>query len=85
LCRGCFVVQHWDGATWSQVPSPSPGPDSGLSGVAATSPLNAWAVGISDGSFIEHWDGTTWTRVASQFSSLYAVAVTSPANAWAVG
>jgi hypothetical protein len=32
------------GTGWKQVPSPSPG-QSALSGVAATSPANLWAVG----------------------------------------
>ena len=38
-----------------------------LSGVAATSPSNAWAVGSngSDKTLILHWNGTTWKQVPS--------------------
>ena len=39
------LILHWDGTAWTQVPSPNPNSDSYLSGVAATSPANAWAVG----------------------------------------
>ena len=39
------VILHWNGTTWKQVPSPSPGAFAGLSSVAATSASNAWAVG----------------------------------------
>jgi hypothetical protein len=38
------LIEHWDGSTWSQVPSPSAG---SLIGVAATSPNNAVAVGTN--------------------------------------
>ncbi len=43
------LVEHWNGTTWTQVPSPSPSPGPGrfndLDGVAANSASNAWAVG----------------------------------------
>jgi hypothetical protein len=40
------LILHWNGTTWAQVPSPSPGDSSNtLWGVAATSASNAWAVG----------------------------------------
>ena len=40
------LVVHWNGTAWKQVPSPAPA-DSSLSGVAATSASNAWAVGCT--------------------------------------
>src|SRR5262249_58537090 len=43
------LVEHWDGASWTVVPSPSPGTDlNGLIGAAAVSASNIWAVGVSD-------------------------------------
>ena len=43
------LVEHWNGTTWTQVPSPSPSPGPGpfndLDGVAAGSATSAWAVG----------------------------------------
>ena len=63
-----------------------------LSGVAATSARNAWAVGSTrsahPGTLIMHWNGTRWRRVSSPGpagSTLHGVAATSGRNAWAVG
>jgi hypothetical protein len=42
------LIAHWNGTAWRHVASPNPGGtshDNGLSGVAATSPTNIWAVG----------------------------------------
>jgi len=60
-----------------------------LSGVAATSARNAWAVGfVGGGTLILHWNGSAWRRVSSPSpagSTLRGVAATSARNAWAVG
>jgi hypothetical protein len=62
-----------------------------LSGVAATSDGNAWAVGRGGPgprTAILHWNGTAWTRVPSPgraYSSVAGVAATSAHTAWAVG
>lgn len=90
------VIEHWNGTRWAQVTSPSPGVYSALTGVAATSPANAWAVGsfyngTADQTLIEHWNGHRWTRVPSpdpggpaHDNTLTAVTVTA-GPAWAVG
>jgi hypothetical protein len=93
------LILHWNGTTWKRVPSPNPpGAHFGLlTGVAATSPRNAWAVGYWQPSagngllrtLIMHWNGTTWKRLASPNppgnDSLGGVAAISGRNAWAVG
>jgi len=89
------LIEHWNGTTWTRVPSPSPGGSNGsaLSGVDAASAASAWAVGSysnMDKTLILHWNGTTWSRVASPnpspFSNeLSGVAAASPADIWAVG
>jgi hypothetical protein len=91
------LTLHWNGRAWRQVSSPHVGPASSsdtLSGVAATSGHDVWAVGTVNGATSEHtlilhWNGTRWTHVASQnpgtFNTLRAVAVVSPSDAWAVG
>jgi len=64
-----------------------------LTGVAALTSNNAWAVGsTTDGSsqaLIEHWNGRTWTQTAipaiGTSSRLDGVAATSDRNIWAVG
>jgi len=95
---GRTLVVRWNGTRWAQVPSPNPGGASGtnrLSGVAATSASNAWAVGtyVNGGAYRTltlHWDGKAWTKVPSPNAgsgnnTLLGVAATSATNAWAVG
>jgi hypothetical protein len=75
------LIEHWNGRTWRQVPSPSPAGshvDSTLTSVTTSGPSSAWAVGFSVHSFgppragygttktlIEHWNGRVWTTVPS--------------------
>jgi hypothetical protein len=89
------LVLHWDGTSWKQVASPTPGTGGGLTGVTATSASNAWAVGDftaaggANLSMILHWNGTAWARQASPApgtaSGLTAADATSASDAWAVG
>jgi hypothetical protein len=66
------LIEHWNGAAWSIVPSPNSGSTDNdtLVGVVAISASDAWAVGtiITSGSnagqvLIEHWDGSSWSIV----------------------
>jgi hypothetical protein len=41
------IVGHWDGRTWTTVPSPRVGSGGALQAIAAVSPNNLWAVGSS--------------------------------------
>ena len=90
------LITHWDGATWTQVPSPDPGTEDILYAVHALTASNAWAVGeYFDGTItktlIVHWDGTSWTQMPSpnvngaNQNVLKAVRGTSATNVWAVG
>lgn len=76
------LVEHYDGTSWSIVPSPnvsgSSGPvDNLLVSVSAVSNTSVWAVG-SEGNYsssqfatlIERWDGTSWSIVPSLNGSL---------------
>jgi hypothetical protein len=93
--RQLNLIEHWNGASWSVVPSPQPGTGgSFLDGVRAVSPSNIWAVGAyyntaGDIDLILHWDGRTWTQVASPSPGssprLTAVRVVSANDVWAVG
>lgn len=87
------LIEQWDGTTWHIVANL--GTDI-LSGVAALSPSDIWAVGkvetmptYSPLSVIEHWNGTQWTRIppptpntSSGFTGVVAVAAN---DVWAVG
>jgi hypothetical protein len=95
------LVEHWNGVSWSIVPSPSfntggDGIQNWLSGVDAVSSANVWAVGAhtaSNGAYltlVERWDGTSWRVVSSSNPSptsniLNAVQAVSAGDIWAVG
>jgi hypothetical protein len=94
------LIERWNGTSWHQVASPSPGGHFGsyLIAVGALSRSSAWAVGYyfdSAGhqhSMILRWNGSNWRLVPSPHpgdalsnSVLYGVVATSPRNAWAVG
>ncbi|MGH2684323.1 MAG: carboxypeptidase regulatory-like domain-containing protein [Actinomycetota bacterium] len=90
------LTQHWDGTSWTIVPSPEPAgsASSRLNGVSGTSSDDVWAVGghnTSGGAvepLIEHWDGTAWSIVDNPpgtIGELGDVEVVSANDAWAVG
>ena len=62
------LIEHWNGTSWTQVPSPNSSQRFNiLSAVATVSANDAWAVGFGvnksnkNEQLIEHWDGKTWT------------------------
>lgn len=68
------LAEHWDGTSWTQIPTPNPGGRSGCAafyGLTAISTDDVWAVGefgtncetSAIKAFSEHWDGTTWKVV----------------------
>jgi Divergent InlB B-repeat domain len=67
------LIEHWDGTSWSIVPSPNTSTVwNALAGVTCPSTSDCWAVGYNDSSddhhydtLIEHWDGTSWSIVPS--------------------
>jgi hypothetical protein len=94
------LIEHWNGSSWTQLPTPSPSStNSFLTGIAAVSADDIWAVGyysddVSDvqQTLILHWNGTAWTQVASpdlggssRYNVLSGVTVISATKAWAVG
>lgn len=95
------LTLHWDGSTWTKVPSPAPGGRGVLTAVSAAGPDDIWAVGTEyhlkrlqhlSKSLTLHWDGSTWTRVPSPNltnhiwgTRLRAVTVLAPDDAWALG
>ncbi|HEX5302905.1 MAG TPA: hypothetical protein VFW50_38520, partial [Streptosporangiaceae bacterium] len=90
------LILHWDGTSWTQTPSPSPGRFVQLNAVHAISASDAWAVGtFSDGSAFQtltlHWDGKAWTQKPSPNpgpganDQLTSVTATSGGDVWAVG
>ncbi len=93
---GKTVIEHWNGSQWSLVSSPSPGAEyNTLTGVAAISASDIWAVGWQSSmgvaqSLTEHWNGSQWSVVSSPNpgalgTELSGLAVVSSNDVWAVG
>jgi hypothetical protein len=72
------LIEHYNGTTWSVIPSADPGiaDYSELDTISAFSSTDIWAVGFHapvDGSgnlgtfqaLAEHWDGSNWTIIAT--------------------
>jgi hypothetical protein len=89
------LILRWDGLSWSQTASPSPGRTAFLYGVSASPDGSAWAVGYTgtssgaDRTLILRWDGLSWSRVASpspgRDALLLGVSAGPGRTAWAVG
>lgn len=75
------LVERWDGATWTVVPSST---DVTLNAVWGSGPSNVWMVGAQ--GTILRWDGTRLAPVASGTTrTLFDVSGTGPSDVWMVG
>lgn len=89
------LIEHWNGTSWSVVPSPSTGNFDTLNSVSVVKNTDqVWAVGnFTDSSntneaLIEHWQGSHWVRVAAPNNGsgiLTGVQAISATDVWAVG
>jgi hypothetical protein len=88
------LIQHWDGQSWSIVPSPNPGWSNQLYGVSARAANDIWAVGDQwlDWSakvpLILHYNGVAWQVVnypPVSFGELNSVSALAENDVWAVG
>jgi hypothetical protein len=76
------LIEHWDGAKWSIVPSPNvaaaAGDSNHLNAIAAVSATDIYAAGWFEDAatsgqhttLIEHFDGTAWSIIPSPTKSL---------------
>jgi hypothetical protein len=96
--RQHLMLQHWDGASFTAFPKPTPGTFQsgfGLPGIAARATNDAWVVGnyfdgTSTKTLVEHWNGAQWTLVPSpnpseDSNSLSGVTASPSGEVWAVG
>jgi hypothetical protein len=92
------LVEHWDGSTWSVVPSPNVDPTSPeyLQDVSAVAANDVWTVGYryydngnAFDTVVEHWDGSQWSIVPSPnrdaINILSGVEAVNANDVWAVG
>jgi hypothetical protein len=86
------LAEHFDGNSWSVVPTPAPQDQIQLESVAGAASNDVWAVGFESinnvaSALIEHWDGTSWSVFPSPTpnGSLDGVTAISTHDVWAVG
>lgn len=89
------LIEHWDGARWKIVRTPTPGALAFLADVSAASASDVWTVGsyVEGGIFANlamHWDGTAWSQVSvpspgTGDNNLESVLALGSDDVWAVG
>jgi hypothetical protein len=86
------LVEHWDGGSWSIVPTPNV-TDRTFRALAAITSDDVWVVGSQDNPsgvgripLTEHWDGTTWTAIPSNSRrpAFTAISATASNDVWAL-
>jgi hypothetical protein len=93
--NGSTLIEHYNGTAWSIVPTPTPGFDPTLTGIAGRSATDAYAVGTElpsanggpEQALILRWNGTSWSQDSDTIGGAPIAAATFPgANTeWAVG
>jgi hypothetical protein len=91
IAGSSVLIEHWNGSTWSRVPSPRV--NGWLNEVGYAAANDVWAVGGSDETandagtpLVEHWNGRSWARVnVPSAVVLHALGVVSASDIWAVG
>jgi hypothetical protein len=86
------LVVHWNGSAWRAVRTAFAG-EGALSGIAAVSSRDIWAVGhqgspAAGNPLIEHWNGSAWSVVSSPVipqGYLLGTSASGPDDVWAVG
>jgi hypothetical protein len=89
------LIEHWDGTSWSVVPTPNVGQGSNLiEGIPAVSSGDVWSGGqvvfaSASAPLEEHWDGTKWTPVsapsAGDSNDILSLAAVATDDVWAAG
>jgi hypothetical protein len=81
-----FLIQHWDGNSWTHIPSPITNQSGELSEILAISPNDIWTIGgyTTGGAVYMHWNGSNWSIVPSPGSTGDIVAI-STNNIYSVG
>lgn len=72
-----MLIERWDGASWSVLPSPGAGR---LLDIAVVSANDIWAVGDR---FV-HWDGSAWS-IVTESPGANAVTALASNNVWTAG
>jgi hypothetical protein len=97
----CTYTAHWNGTSWTTVPTPSPDGQPGgsvLTSISARISTNVWAVGATPEAttgtprteivynpLALHWNGTSWQQVRSVGDGVLTDVDATGNSIWAVG
>jgi len=94
------LIEHWDGSSWSLIPSVAePSPNGGyLNGITCVNATDCWASGattdtsgMASGILLQQWNGVSWTDTSgsvpdsSMPGMLSSVSCVSAVQCWALG
>jgi hypothetical protein len=89
------LAEHWNGTSWSVVPTPNASTYNNFHRVFGTSSSDVWAVGTAynqsnnvSAPLVEHWNGSSWKVVSIPVlgdTYLRGGWATSRSDAWIVG
>jgi hypothetical protein len=83
------LAEHWDGASWRLVATPTLSPGATFSDVAALGPHRVWAVGQNHGDpLVERWTRAAWRVIPlprSWAGGFASATVDGAGSVWAVG
>jgi len=87
------LIMHWDGTSWTRVPSPNPTAFVNRLVVVAAFALNdVWASGFAEAAdgqpftnFTLHWNGSSWSQVATPDPAMMVAGGSSGSDVWFTG
>jgi len=91
------LAEHWDGSSWTIIPTSNPGPyHNDLTAVDAISTNDVWVVGIyttavdlsTFAAYAQHWNGSSWSGYVfspTNQTLVFGVTATSSTDVWIAG
>src|SRR6516225_3161041 len=87
------LIMHWDGTSWTRVPSPNPTAFvNRLVMVKAFALNDVWASGFAEATdgqpftnFTLHWNGTSWSQISTPDPAMMVASGSSGSDVWFMG
>ena len=87
------LIMHWDGTSWTRVPSPNPTAFvNRLVMVKAFALNDVWASGFAEATdgqpftnFTLHWNGTSWSQISTPDPGMMVAGGSSGSDVWFMG
>jgi hypothetical protein len=87
--RTAAVAEHWDGTSWSTVPTPvNADADQAMGALSVIDERDIWAAkGEQGGANVLHWNGRTWSDIPlpASVDQTRDIAAVTPTDVWVSG